>query len=79
MARINNLKLKALKQTRAFYIWELKRKESLTEKQKDSYLLALESIGKIIKKKELSGEKEKHKKFMAYDHKAIFQNSKRGY
>ncbi|GAI97833.1 unnamed protein product, partial [marine sediment metagenome] len=30
MAKINNLKLKTLKQTKKFYLWELK-KEGLTE------------------------------------------------
>lgn len=79
MTGINNLKLKSLKQTKAFYIWELKRSESLTEKQRDSYLLALKSINRIIKEKELSGEERKHKKFMAYDHKAVFRDIKRGY
>jgi len=63
MAGINKIKLEALEQTKAFYIWELKRKESLTEKQRDSYLLALKSINRIIKEKEKSGEKEKVKYF----------------
>jgi len=68
MSGIKQMKIKFLKQTGAFYIWELKRKESLTEKQRESYILALGSIEKIIREKELSGEKEKHKNF-----------SKRGY
>jgi len=71
MARINNLKIKTLKQTKDFYLWELK-KESLTESEKSKYLLALESIKKIIREKENPGEyKEKHK--------ILFQNIKRGY
>jgi hypothetical protein len=56
MKRINNIKLKILKQTRAFYIWELKREESLTESEKSKYLIALKSIEKIIKEKEGSRE-----------------------
>ena len=72
------VKIEALKQTRAFYIWELK-KESLTEKERASYLLALKSIEKIIKEREKPREIGKHKKFIPYDHKAVFQNSKRGY
>ncbi|MBA7565776.1 hypothetical protein ES695_14920 [Candidatus Atribacteria bacterium 1244-E10-H5-B2] len=72
MKRINNIKLKTLKQTQAFYIWELKREESLTESERSKYLIALKSIEKIIQEKENSGEKEKRRK-------AIFQNSKRGY
>ncbi|MBA7528747.1 hypothetical protein ES705_20937 [subsurface metagenome] len=56
MKRINNIKLKSLKQTRAFYIWELKREESLTESEKSKYLIALKSIEKIIKEKEGSRE-----------------------
>lgn len=72
------IKLKALKETRSFYNWELK-KESLTKKKRNKFLKALKSIEKIIKKKEKSGEKGKHKKFIVYDHKAVFQNSKRGY
>ena len=56
MAGINTIKLKFLKQTKAFYMWELKRNESLTEKQRDSYLLALKTIKGIIKEKEEIGE-----------------------
>ena len=63
MSGINQIKIKSLEQTRAFYIWELKRSESLTEKQRESYILALGSIEKIIKEKEESGEKEKDKYF----------------
>ncbi|MBA7517834.1 hypothetical protein ES705_09888 [subsurface metagenome] len=65
MKKMNNIKLKTLKQTRAFYIWELKRKESLTKSERSKYLLALKSIEKIIKEKEGSGEKEKHKNRIA--------------
>ncbi|MBA7469540.1 hypothetical protein ES707_04811 [subsurface metagenome] len=61
MARANLIKLKALKQTKNFYLWELKREESLTESEKSKYLVALKSINKIIKEKENSGEKEKKK------------------
>ncbi|MBA7564001.1 hypothetical protein ES695_09500 [Candidatus Atribacteria bacterium 1244-E10-H5-B2] len=61
MARANLIKLKTLKQTKNFYIWELKRKESLTESEKSKYLVALKSINKIIQEKENSGEKEKHR------------------
>jgi len=71
MARANLIKLKTLKRTKNFYIWELKRKESLTESEREKYLLALKSINKIIQEKEKSGEKEKHK--------TIFQNIRRGY
>ncbi|MBA7567509.1 hypothetical protein ES695_02180 [Candidatus Atribacteria bacterium 1244-E10-H5-B2] len=56
MKRINNIKLKSLKQTRAFYLWELKRGESLTESERSKYVLALKSIKKIIKEKEDSRE-----------------------
>lgn len=70
MKGINTIKLKSLKQTLAFYDWELK-KGSLTEKERVSYLLALKSINKIIREKERSGEKAKNK--------AVFQNNRRGY
>ncbi|MBA7469526.1 hypothetical protein ES695_04900 [Candidatus Atribacteria bacterium 1244-E10-H5-B2] len=62
MKGINTIKLKALKQTKNFYLWELKREESLTESEKSKYLVALKSINKIIKEKENSGEKEKNKR-----------------
>ena len=62
------LKLKALKETKSFYKWKLKQK-NLTEKERNKFLEALKIIEKIIKKKEESGEKEKHKKSIAYDHK----------
>ena len=61
MKGINTIKLKALKQTKNFYLWELKREESLTESEKSKYLVALKSINKIIKEKENSGEKEKRR------------------
>ena len=61
MAGINTMKLKSLKKTKAFYLWELKRSESLTESERSKYLLALKSINRIIRQKELSGEKEKNK------------------
>ena len=81
MKKINNIKLKSLKQTKAFYLWELK-KEDLTESERSKFLLALESIEKIIKEKEDSRdyrEKRKHKKFIPDNRrKAVFLN-KRGY
>jgi len=78
MKKINNIKLKSLKQTRDFYLRELK-KEGLTESERSKYLLALKSIEKIIKEKEMSGEKEKHKEFIVYDHKAVFQDKEGNY
>ena len=80
MKKINNIKLKSLKQTRAFYLWELK-KEDLTESERSKFLLALNSIEKIIKEKEDSRERGKYKRFIAYDHKTVFHNNKsyRGY
>ena len=60
MAGINNIKLESLEQTKNFYLEELK-KEDLTEKQRDSYLIAKENIERIIKQKEEVGE-EKRKK-----------------
>ncbi len=57
------LNLKALKETRSFYKAELK-KEGLTEKKRNAYLKALRLAEKIIERKEKSGEKEKHKKFI---------------
>ncbi len=81
MKKINNIKLKSLEQTKAFYLWELK-KEGLTESERSKYLLALKSIEKIIKDKEDSQdyrEKRKHKKSIPDDHrKAVFLN-KRNY
>ncbi|MBA7547198.1 hypothetical protein ES705_39604 [subsurface metagenome] len=49
---INNIKLKSLEKTRDFYLWELKREKSLTERERSKYLLALKVIRGIIKKKE---------------------------
>lgn len=51
MARTNKIRIEVLKQTRAFYIWELKKK-NLIEKERASYLSALRSIKKIIKERE---------------------------
>lgn len=62
MTVINLIKLKSLKQTKNFYLWELKR-EDLTSKQRDSYLLAKETISKIINEKEKA--EEERKKFIA--------------
>jgi len=58
MAGINKIKLKTLEQTKNFYLWELKRKESLTESERSKYLLALKSIKRIINEKEKPGKKE---------------------
>ncbi len=55
---INNLKLKSLEKTRDFYLWELKRKDSLTERERNKYLAALKVIRGIIKKKEKAEKKE---------------------
>ncbi|GAI95098.1 unnamed protein product, partial [marine sediment metagenome] len=44
MAGINTIKLKTLKQTKKYYLWKLKRKESLTESERSKYLLALKTI-----------------------------------
>ncbi|GAJ23102.1 unnamed protein product, partial [marine sediment metagenome] len=60
MKKINTIKIKSLKQTKKFYLWELK-KESLTEKERASYLLALKSINKIIQEKEDSRGRGKGK------------------
>jgi len=67
------LSVEQLKKTKKFYLWELK-KEGLTESERSKYLLALKSINKIIKEKEDSREKGKHKKFILYDHKAVFRD-----
>jgi len=55
MASKNNIK--SLEKTKNYYIWELKRGESLTENERSKYVLALNSIREIIKEKEKSGEK----------------------
>ncbi|MBA7542849.1 hypothetical protein ES705_35173 [subsurface metagenome] len=44
------LNVEQLKQTKKFYLWELK-KEGLTESERAKFLLALNSIEKIIKEK----------------------------
>ena len=62
------LKLKDLKATRDFYEWKLKDK-NLLEKQRDSLSLVLKSIEEIIKEKEKTGKKIKHKK---YNQTAVF-------
>jgi hypothetical protein len=70
------LNVEQLKKTKKFYLWELK-KEGLTESERSKYLLALKSIEKIIKEKEDSRERGKHKKFIRYDHKkAVFLNKR---
>ena len=77
----NGVSLKNLEETRSFYKWELK-KEGLAERERDKYLRALKIIEEFIERKEKPGEKGKDKRFIAYDHKAVFQNngnSKRGY
>ncbi len=78
MKKINTIKLKSLEQTKAFYLWEL-RKEDLTESERSKYLLALKSIEKIIKEKEDSRERRKHKKFIPDDYRRALFLNKRGY
>ena len=65
------LTVEALKKTKKFYLWELK-KEDLIESERSKFLLALKSIEKIIKEKEDLRERGKHKK-------AVFQNRREGY
>ena len=65
------LNLRSLEETRSFYKGELE-KEDLTERERGKYLEALKIIEKLIKEKEKAGEKGKHKKFIAYDQKAVF-------
>lgn len=55
------LTVEALKQTQAFYLWELKKK-SLTENERSKYLRALESIERVIKERENPGKERKYKK-----------------
>ena len=62
MKRINNIKIRTLKQTKAFYNYELKKKD-LTEKRRNEFLKAKKIIDRIIREKEESGEKEKAKYF----------------
>ena len=71
MTRINNIKLRSLEKTKNFYLWQLKKSDSLTESERSKYLVALKSISKIIRERKESGEKEKHK--------TVFQNIRRGY
>jgi len=54
---MNQIKLKSLEKTEAFYNFELKKKD-LTEKRRNEFLKAKKIIGKIIKEKEESLEKE---------------------
>ena len=61
MASKNNIK--SLKKTKNYYIWELKRGDSLTANERSKYVLALKSINQIIRQKELSKGKEKTKYF----------------
>ncbi|GAI63832.1 unnamed protein product [marine sediment metagenome] len=75
---MGGLKLKALEETKKFYLWKLKE-ESLGEGEKSKYLLALKSIERIITGKERSRGRRKNKKFRSYEHKKIFQNSRRRY
>ena len=53
------VKLKALKETRSFYNWELK-KESLTKKERNKFLKALKIIDQYIEE-EQNPDKEKNK------------------
>ncbi|MBA7522481.1 hypothetical protein ES705_14600 [subsurface metagenome] len=55
MKQINRIKLKTLLKTKNFYLWQLKREESLTPNEHYKYLGALETIEKIIKEKEACG------------------------
>ena len=57
MTRINNIKLKSLEKTKAFYNFELKKKD-LTEKRRNEFLKAKKIIDKIIREKEESLEIE---------------------
>ncbi|MBA7571485.1 hypothetical protein ES708_13248 [subsurface metagenome] len=61
MARMNPVKLKTLEQTRNFYLWQLKREESLTESEKSKFLLALKKIDKVIEEKEEPDKRVKSK------------------
>ena len=49
------VRLEALKETKSFYDWELKKK-GLTKKKRNKFLKALKIIEGIIKKREKSGE-----------------------
>ena len=62
MEHINNIKLKTLEKTKNFYLWELKRSESLTESERSKYLVALRSINRVIKEKEKPGKERKYKR-----------------
>ncbi len=74
------LSLRNLEETRAFYKVELK-KEDLTERERSKYSKALKIIEGLIKRKEKAREKRKDKRFIVYDHKAVFHNNEsyRGY
>jgi len=54
-------------------------KKGLTKTERNKYLSALKTIKRIIREKERSGEKGKHKRFIAYDHKAVFQDKEGNY
>jgi len=56
---VDNLKIKALEVTLAFYGLELK-KEDLTFLERSKYLSASKSIKRIISEKKRTGEKNKH-------------------
>jgi len=58
VGRINQIKVKSLKKTEAFYNFELKKKD-LTEKRRNEFLKAKRTIEKIIKEKEKLGERSK--------------------
>jgi len=53
---MNNIKLESLKKTKDYYLWELKRSDSLTENEKFKYQVALALIRNIIKEKRKAGE-----------------------
>ena len=64
MSYPNKIKLENLEGIRNFYIQKQKLKgKNLTEKQRDSYLTALKTIEKIIKKEENSREIESIKRY----------------
>jgi len=53
---MNNIKIKTLEKTKSYYLWELKRGDSLTENEKSKYQVALALIRNIIKEKRKAGE-----------------------
>lgn len=76
MSRINNIKLKSLEKTKNYYIWELKRCDSLTESERNKYQIALKAINRVIREKENPGKERKHNKKSVINTKYF---SKRGF